>query len=132
MPSRRDLQQVQVDRLPRTQFRWIKLGQSIVESPEPGEFGIEREATIIANLAVVLVETENGSLERVSGQIRLHVFLSYRFEFGVLRLRGKNRADKRERQQNCNKPERITDMVSHPASCNYRQCRVLGVAKISS
>ena len=43
--------------MPRTQFRWIKLGQSIVESAEPGEFGVEREATIIADLAVVLVET---------------------------------------------------------------------------
>ena len=86
--------------MPRTQFRRIKLGQSIVESAEPGEFGIEREATIVGDLAVVLVETENGSLERMRGQIRLHVFLSYAFEFGVLRLPGENRAGEREGQQN--------------------------------
>ena len=93
--------------MPRTQFRWIKLGQPIIESPEPGEFGIEREATIIADLAIVLVKTESGSLERVSGQIRLHVFLGYPFEFGVLRLRGENRAGERERQQNHEEPERF-------------------------
>src|SRR4029077_6854658 len=128
----RCLQNPEVDGLPQTQFRWIKLGQPIIESPEPGEFGVEREATIIADPAVVLVKTESGSVERMSGQIRLYVFLSYRFEFGVLRLRGENRAGERECQQNYDKPERITDVVSHPASCNYRQCRVLGVAKISA
>jgi hypothetical protein len=47
-------------------------------------------------------------------------------------LRGENRAGERECQQNYDKPERITDVVSHPASCNYRQRRVLGVAKISA
>ena len=86
--------------MPWTQFRWIKLGQPIIESSESGKFGIEREATIIADLAIVLVKTEGGSVERVSGQIRLHVFLSYPFEFGVLRLRGQNRAGEREGQQN--------------------------------
>ena len=93
--------------MPRTQFRWIKLGQPIIESPEPGEFGIEREAAIIADLAIVLVKTKSGSLERVSGQIRLHVFLGYPFVFGVLRLRGENRANERERQQNHEEPERF-------------------------
>jgi hypothetical protein len=41
----------------------------------------------------------------VSGQIRLHVFLSYPFEFGVLRLRGQNRAGEREGQQNYEQPK---------------------------
>ena len=85
----RCLQNPEVDGLPRTQFRWIKLGQPIIESPEPGEFGVEREAAIIADFAIVLVKTESGSVERVSGQIRFHVFLGYRFVFGVLRLRAK-------------------------------------------
>ncbi len=53
------------------------------------------------------MKTESGSLERVSGQIRLHVFLGYPFVFGVLRLRGENRAGERERQQNYGKPERF-------------------------
>jgi hypothetical protein len=101
------------------------------------------------------VKTEGGSVERVSGQIRLHVFLSYPFEFGVLRLRGENRAGEPERQQNYDKPEKeaietpgaflallyirlkpgvneITDGGPHPASCSYRQCPALGVAKICS
>jgi hypothetical protein len=49
-------------------------------------------------------------------------------------LGGENHPGERERQQNHDKPgvNEITDVVSHPASCNYRQCRVLGVAKISS
>jgi hypothetical protein len=37
----------------------------------------------------------------VSGQIRLHVFLSYPFKVGVLRWRAQNRAGDRERKQNC-------------------------------
>jgi hypothetical protein len=48
--------------LPLTQFRWIKLGQPIIESPKPVEFSFEREAAVIANFAVVLVKTESGSL----------------------------------------------------------------------
>jgi hypothetical protein len=80
------------------------------------------------------VKTESGPLERVSSQIRLHVFLSYRFVFGVLLFRGEDRAGEAKHQQNYGKPgiNEITNAVPHPASCNYRQCRVLGVAKISS
>src|SRR4029077_3969487 len=40
-PLHRCLQNPEVDGLPRTQFRWIKLRQSIIESPEAGEFGVE-------------------------------------------------------------------------------------------
>src|SRR6266576_4303504 len=84
----RHLQNSEVDGLPRTQFGWLKFRQPIIESPEPGEFGVEREAAVIADFAIVLVKTESGSLERVSGQICLHVFLSYPFVFGVLRWGG--------------------------------------------
>jgi hypothetical protein len=93
--------------LPRTQFRWIKLRQPIIESPEPGEFSVEREAAVIVDFAIVLVKTESGSVERVRGQIRFHVFLGYRFVFGVLRWRSENRAGERKRQQNYGKPERF-------------------------
>jgi hypothetical protein len=85
--------------LPRTQFRWIKLGQPIIESPQSREFGVESEATVIADLAIVLVEPESGSLEGVSSQIRLHVFLGYPFEFRILCLRGANCTGERECQQ---------------------------------
>ena len=53
--------------MPRTQFGWIKLRQPIIESPEPGQFGVEREAAVIVDFAIVLVKTESGSLEGVSG-----------------------------------------------------------------
>src|SRR5207248_11676061 len=63
----RCLQNSEVEGLPRTQFGWIKLRQPIIESSEPGEFGVEREAAVIADFAIVLVKTESGSLKRVSG-----------------------------------------------------------------
>src|SRR5512132_2906357 len=109
LPLHSCLQNSEVDGLPLTQFGWIKLGQSILESPEPGEFGVEREATIIADFAIVLVKTESGSLERVSGQIRLHVFLSHPFVFRVLRLGAENRAGERERSE----PNETTEIGSH-------------------
>ena len=92
-----------------TQFRWIKLGQPVIESPKPGELGVEREAAVIADFAIVLVQTESSSLERVRDEIRLHVFLGYRFVFGVLRLPCENRAGERERPE----PNETTDMGSH-------------------
>ena len=91
----------------RSQFLRIELGQPIIESPKPGELGVEREAAVIADFAIVLVQTESSSLERVRDEIRLHVFLGYRFVFGVLRLPCENRAGERKRQKNYGKPERF-------------------------
>src|SRR5262249_6151829 len=95
----RCLQNSKVDRLPCTQFRWIEFGQAIIETPEPGKFRVECEAAVIADFAVIFVKTESGSLERMSGEVSLYVFLGYRFVFGVLRLRSESRADERKRKE---------------------------------
>ena len=70
-----------------TQFGWIELGQAIIKPPEPGKLGIQRQTAVIADFAVVLVETEAGSLQRVGCEIRFNVFLGYRFVFRVICLR---------------------------------------------
>ena len=49
------LQNSQVDRLAWTQLGRVELGQAIVKAPEPGKFGIQRQAAVIADFAVVLM-----------------------------------------------------------------------------
>jgi hypothetical protein len=44
------LQDSQIDGLARTQFARVELRQSIVEPPQAGKFGIEREAAVIGIL----------------------------------------------------------------------------------
>src|SRR5262249_43436423 len=83
----RCLKNSKVDGLTRTQILGIKLGQAIVESAEPGKFGIQRETTIIADFAIILMKAESRSLQRVSSEIRLNIFFSYGLVFGILRLR---------------------------------------------
>ena len=68
----------------------IELGQAIVESSQPGKLGVECEAAVVADLAVVLMQAESGSPERMSGQVGLHVFLGHRVVLSVLWLRGEH------------------------------------------
>src|SRR5262249_39219104 len=140
----RCLQHSKIDGLTRAQFFWIKFGQAIVEPTEPGKFGVQSETAVIADFAIILMETESGSLQRVSSEIRLYVFLGYRFVFGVLCLRSEGRTCEQERQQSneqpgCDSPSfgqsnpgvnKIREPHRHAANCVYRQRHGLGVAKI--
>src|SRR5207245_3183176 len=95
----RCLKNSKVNGLTRTQILGIKLRQAIVESAEPGNFGVQRQTTIIADFAIILMKAESGSLQRVSSEIRLNIFLGYGFVFCILRLGSAGCADEQERQQ---------------------------------
>ena len=101
------LEDSEVDGLTLTQFPTIKLRQAIIESSKPGEFSVEREAAVIADFAVVLMKTESGPLQRMSGQIRLYVLFGYRFKFCILCLCSENSTGKRERQDRNEQTERF-------------------------
>ena len=81
-----------------TQFGWIELGQAIVKPPEPGKLSIQRQTAIIADFAVVFVETEGSSLKRVGCEICFNIFLSYRFVLGIICLRSETCGGKGKRQ----------------------------------
>ena len=98
------MKDAKVDGLTRTQILGIKLRQAIVESPEPGKFGVQRETAIIADFAIILMKAESGSLQRVSSEIRLNIFLGYGFVFGILSLRSAGCAGEQERQQGNQQP----------------------------
>ena len=49
------LKNLQIDRLPLTQFTELEFLEPVLEPLQPGKLGIEREAAVIADLAVVLV-----------------------------------------------------------------------------
>ena len=71
-----------------TQFAEVELSQSIVESFESGKFGIKRQPTVIADPAVVFVQSDRSAEERVRCEITFDVFFGYRFVFCIGRLQG--------------------------------------------
>jgi hypothetical protein len=81
-----------------TQFGRIELGQAIVKPPEPGKLSIQRQTAVIADFAVVFVETEGSSLKRVGCEIGFNVFLGYRFVLGIVCLRSETCGGKGKRQ----------------------------------
>ncbi|PYK10788.1 MAG: hypothetical protein DME61_02615, partial [Verrucomicrobia bacterium] len=76
----------QIDGLACIQFGRIELGQAIVKPPEPGKLSIQRQTAVIADFAVVFVETEGSSLKRVGCEVGFNVFLGYRFVLGIVCL----------------------------------------------
>jgi hypothetical protein len=54
---------------------------------EPGDLGIDGEAGVLVNAAVVFVETQGRGAERARGEITADVFIRDNVQFGV-RLEG--------------------------------------------
>ena len=62
---------------------WIPAFAGMTETAEPGQLGIDGEARVFVDSAVVFVETESGRVEGSRGEIAANVFVSDAIEFGV-------------------------------------------------
>src|SRR5207247_10137270 len=88
----------------------IQLDHSIVEPPQPGELGIEGQAAVVSDFAVIFVKPKSGALQRMGGEIGFDVFLGYCFVLNIGTLRGEV-VPTGERERNQRNDER--------ESCHY-------------
>src|SRR5260370_34858856 len=72
-----------MDGLQKIKLARIELGQSIVEPPQPGELGIESQAAVIGDFAVIFMKPKSGALQRMGGEIGFDVFLGYCFVLNI-------------------------------------------------
>jgi hypothetical protein len=63
----RGLEEAEIDGRARPELGDIEFGQAIVEAPEAGSLGIDGEASVLIDPAVVFMEPERGCLERARG-----------------------------------------------------------------
>jgi hypothetical protein len=79
----RSLEQAEIDGGARPEPGDIEFTQAIVEAAKAGDLGIDGEAGVLVDPAVVFVEPEGGGLKRARGEITADVFFRDAVEFGV-------------------------------------------------
>ena len=92
----RGLEETEIDDGARAELGEIEFGQSIVEAAQAGNLGVDGEAGVFVDAAVVFVEAERGRLERARGKVATDVFFRDDVELGV-RFEGGGRLGRRFR-----------------------------------
>ena len=81
--SDRGLEEAQIDGGARAELGEIEFLQAIVEATQAGQLGVDGEASVLVDPAIVFVETESGRLERAGGEITANVFVRDDVQLGV-------------------------------------------------
>ena len=77
------LEHAKIDGGAGPEFGDIEFREAIVEAAEPGQLGVDGEARVFVDPAVVFVKTESGRVKRARGEIAADVFVRDDVQFGV-------------------------------------------------
>src|SRR5207248_3281424 len=83
-----DLKETKVDDSARPELGRIEFCQAIVEPFKPGDLGVDGEASVFVDAAIVFVKAEGRRLKRTRSEITADVFLGDAVQLGVRFKRG--------------------------------------------